>query len=744
MAGPRQSSYHLRDYWAILARRRWVVYPCVVAVTLIALVGSFLVTPLYRSTATLHIERMNPAILDFQDASRTDFAWAAYADFYQTQYRILVSEAVARRAAERLGLTSHPLFDAEERQPGLLARIKSWIPRKRSPVEVQPIDAAAAVVRGSLDVTPVRNSQLVRVTWTSTDPILAADVANAVSDAYMQFNMESRFTTSDQATEFLVDQIGKLKSEIAAIEERLQAYGEQKRIISIDDTSNITLKALSDVAERRTEAQTRLAQAEASYRAVLDASPDALPEVLNSNLINQLKQEYAAYEAEYSEKSRLFKEDWPGLQTLRSKLDQATRRLELETQRIAGQVRKTAEADYTKALNEVQNLDRLLLTQERAAQGLKRDAVEFANLQSEVDKKRETLDALITRQNEMALSTRLKDIDDATSNARVVDRARPATAPFRPDTRTNLLLGAFLGLALGVGLAVFLDYLDNTISAPNQLEALTTLPLLAVIPRHTASSSPLQRGLQGSSRRDEPVDLVVQRDGLAGASESYRDLRTALLLSSPGEAPHQIMVTSALPEEGKSATALNLAVVLSQLDRRVLLIDTDLRRPRLHKALGLENRRGVTTYLTGLEHDPHALVQASGIENLDILVSGPIPPNPSELLNSTLFAELGPKLIEQGYDHIVFDSPPTLSVADPVIVGNTVNGVIVVVRAEKTPRQSVRHALDKLEQSGVRPLGLVLNDLRPESYGYRGYYYYGGDVQDSAGSATSGKTRASG
>ena len=715
---------HLLDYWAVLRRRRYVVYLAVAAATLIALVGSFLATPLFRSTATLQIERQNPDVLAFKGLASVDYSWNAYTDFYQTQYKILASDAVARRTVDRLGLLNHPLFAVGEPRKGLVSRLRALLPSSAPGLEKDPVETAAAALRTGLEVAPVRNSTLVTVSWVSRDPALAARVANGVVDAFIQLSIESKYTTSDQATEFLVNQIGTLKNEIRDYEDRLQRYGESKGIVTIDDASNITLKALSDISERRTEAQGTLAQKEAAYKAVVGSSPEALPDVLHSDLISRLKEEYAGYEAEYYEKSRRFKDDWPGMQALKSKLDQARERLDLETREIGRRVLLSTEADYRRALEEVRNLDALVARQESAAQTLKRDGVEFANLQSEVRKKRETLNALIARQGEMALSTRLKDLDATSSNVRIVDRARTPSAAFSPNRKMNVVLGLLLGLACGVGLAFFLDYLDNTLSSPSEIEPLVGLPSLAVIPRHGPQADPLGRVRRKTGTAPaETVDLVAFRDGGAGASEAYRDLRTALLLSSAGSPPRRIMVTSALPEEGKSATAINLAVVLAQLGRRVLLVDTDLRRPRLHRAFGKSNASGMSTYLSGLESDPLRLVVGTGIENLDLVTSGPIPPNPSELLNAPIFDEAGKRFLAAGYDHIVFDSPPVLSVADPVIIGSVLDSVVLVTRAGRTPRQSLKAAVERFQQAGIRPAGVVLNDLDAEMHGYAHYRY---------------------
>lgn len=720
------SNTHLLDYWAILVHRRWVLVLTLLTFVVVALIATFTTEPLYRATTTLHIERKSPDIFTFQDLGQSEVSWTAYADFYQTQYKILSSPAVARRAAERLEWASQPAFTTTA-EPGLLARIKQLIPRSapKVKVDVDPLDAAAAQILAGTEVQPERNSQLVHVSWVSGDPMLARDVANALAAAYIGYNIQAQYATTDQAQEFLVDQIAKLKGETASIESELQSYGEKNRILSLDDSNNITLAAVMDTAQKRTVAQTRLTQAEASLSAVQQTDPAALVEVLESDLIARLRQEYAGYEAEYSEKARRFKDDWPGMQVLRSKLDQARERLDMEVERIAGQVRATAATERDTAMEEVRGLEQLLLTQEHAAQKLRRDGVEFANLNSEVTKKRDTLDGLVQRQIEMSLSSQLKDLDSTSTNIRVVEQARAPSAPFSPNPKRNLVLALMLGLATGVGFAFLLDYLDNTITTLSQLSAAVSLPLLAVIPRHRDVAA--GRKQHGALAAATDFDLIAHEESRAVVSEAYRELRTAILLSNPGEPPRRLMVTSALPQEGKTATAINLAIVLAQLGRRVVLVDTDLRRPRLHKALRKENRRGVSTFLSGLEQDVLGLVVGTGIEHLDLLPSGPIPPNPSELLDSTRFAQLSDDLLAAGYDHVLFDSPPSLSVSDPVIIASQVDVGILVVRAAKTPRQSVRLAAEKFRHTGHAKMGVVLNDLDADRQGaaYYRYQYYG-------------------
>jgi len=713
----------LLDYWEVLKRRRGIIYLCLATVVLATLIGSFLITPLYRSTVTAQIERQNPDILNVRDLASADYSFASYADFYQTQYKILASDAVARKTVERLGLVSHPRFAAGDAAPSLYGRLRALLPGTIAKIPTDPVDVAATRLLAGLEISPVRNSHLVRVSWVSPDPMLSAEIANSVLDSYIGFSLEAGYKTSDQASEFLVDQVAGLKREISELEAKLQGYGESKRIVSADDEGNITMKALSDIAAKRTQARTVLAAKEATYHAVMATPAAALPEVQRSELISRLKQEYATYEAEYSEKSKLFKDEWPGMQQLRSKMEQARTSLDVEIEEIGANVRRAAEGEYRQAVLEVRGLSQLLDDQQGAAQTLKRDAVEFKSLQSDVQKRRETLNALMTRQNEITLTTRLKDLDATSSNIRVVDRARPATAPFRPNKKLNLALGLIFGLGLGVAAALFLDSIDNTIASPAEIDRLVGLPVLAVVPHYGATNG-------RSGRRQEPalaetVDLVAHRDRSAPTSEAYRELRTAILLSNPGHPPRQIMVTSALPEEGKSSTALNLAVVLAQAGRRVLLVDADLRRPRLHKVFGIDGARGLSVYLSGLETDPLALTQKTAIEGLDVLVSGPVPPDPSELLDSQTFATMGPLFLAGGYDHIIYDTPPALAVADPVIVSAAVEATIIVAREGRTPRESLQRAVSKFAQAGTRPIGIVLNDLAAGRHGYGTYGYYG-------------------
>lgn len=739
-------SKHLLDYLSVVVRRRWIIYVAACVSVLVALVASFTAQPLYRATATLQIERQNPDILTFRDLAKVDHSWTAYADFYQTQFKILASRPVAALAAARLGVAQRAEFNTSGGGPGWLARLRSLLPRRGSTSPLSPEEIAASRVAARLEIAPIRGSQLVRVSWVGPDAALAAEVANAVAEAYIQATIQSNYQATDQAREFLVTQIATLRREIAGIEDRLQSYGESKRIVSIDETNNITLKALQDIAERLTAAQTVLAQAQAAHRSAETSPAEALPEILTSELIARLRQEYAGYEIEHSEKSRLFQDDWPGLVTLRSKLEQARERLDLETERIARQVRAGAQANYDKARGEVDNLERLLARHEQEAQGLKRDAVEYANLATDLRSKRQTLDVLMTRQNEMALSTHLKDLDSISTNIRFMERARPPVAPFRPNTSLNLVIGLMIGLSAGVTLAFFLDYLDNSVNSVEELRQLVELPVLAVIPRHAAQAA-TRLGVRSAPNLAvaDNVDLLALRDPQASACEAYRELRTSLLLFNPGHPPQRIMLTSPLPEEGKTACTVNLAIVLAQLGRRVALVDTDLRRPRLNKVFGVSNARGVSTFLSGLESDPLQLIVPTDLDKLDLLPSGPIPPNPSELLNSPIFAQLGTELLARGYDHVLFDSPPVLVVSDPMIIASVVDVKLLVVRAGRTPRNAVRQAADKLRQVGQGPLGAVLNFVElTGQIGSRYHYAYENPEDAAAPLAPSGRRASSG
>ena len=359
---------HLLDYWAVFRRRRWVLLFAVSTATTLALVGSILSTRLYRATATLQIERLNPDILSIKDLARVDYNWAAYADYYQTQYKILASEAVARGAVEALNLTAHPLFAPQQPAGSLLQKVRSLLPG--GAVRSRPADpalAAARAVLARLQVTPIRGSQLVQVSWVASDPELAAQVANALAEAYIEFNMGLQYESSGDASGFLEQQIADLKRGLNQLETTLQDYGESKNIVSIDDANNVTMRALADIAQRRTECQTALARAEATYKAVLASPEEVLAEAQNPGLINRLREDYARYEAEYSEKSRLFKADWPELQTLTSKMEQAKQRLEEGIRTTASHATLSAESEYRKAARELANLTGLVRDQERSS-----------------------------------------------------------------------------------------------------------------------------------------------------------------------------------------------------------------------------------------------------------------------------------------------------------------------------------------------------------------------------------------
>ena len=712
------SALHLRDYGRVLSERRNVLITCLVLVVAFTALFSFLAVPQYRATTTIQIERKSPEALSFGEATSSDYY--DYQDFYQTQYKVLQSRSVLRLAAERLDLPNRPEFASRKGSP--LGRLYNWgmdlFAPPAEPGAKDPWRRAVNFMDNGLTVEPVRNSKLVRLSFVDRDKQLCADAANSVADAYEQFNTDTRFTTSSQAREFLTKQVARLQSEIASEERKLQEYGTKKEILALSNgTQDISEKALGDMNGKYIEARGRLAVSQARFESTARSSPDSLPEVLTNPLITELKKQYAEVERNHSQMAERFKPDWPPLQQLQEQLDRAKERLDIETESVARQVRSAAKADYAKIKDEVEFLGNQVNSQKGEVQRVGRDAIEYASLKAGIETKRKILTDLLTRQSDNETTRALKDAP--ASNMRVVDRAEPPRGPFKPDILLNLLLSVVFGLGLGAGAALLLNYLDNTVKNELDIQRYAAVPALGFIPLY----QPLHvvGAEEPASTSQYAADVACHADTHSSFAEAFKSLRTAFLMASPERAPRHVVITSCEALEGKSTVATNLAIALTQLGRQVVIVDADLRRPRVHKVLGIPNDLGLSSFLSG-NADAADVLQETVIPNLHVVTSGPLPPNPSELLASKALETFLEKLDEQGsFDHIFFDSPPLLQMADAVLLANRMDATILVTREGRTTHQALASGAKRLRQSHARILGAVLNAV-VERFG--NYYYY--------------------
>jgi capsular exopolysaccharide synthesis family protein len=701
----------------VLSERRSVVITCLVLVVAFTALFSFLAVPQYRATTTIQIERKAPDALSFGEVTSSDYY--DYQDFYQTQYKVLQSRSVLRLAAERLDLPNRPEYASRKGSP--LSRLYDWGMDVLGFSDRSPKDpwrrAVNFMVKG-LTVEPVRNSKLVKLSFVDRDKQLCTDAANAVAEAYEQFNTDTRFTTSSQAREFLTKQVARLQSEIASEERRLQDYGTEKEILALSNgTQDISEKALGDMNSKYVDARGRLALAQARFEATARGSADSLPEVLQSPLIADLKKQYAEIERRHSQMAERFKPDWPPLQQLQEEMDRAKERLGIETEAIANQVRSVAKADYAKIKDEVEFLGSQVTSQKEEVQRVGRDAIEYASLKAGIETKRKILTDLLTRQSDNETTRALKD--SPASNMRVVDRAEAPRSAFKPDIFLNLLLSIVFGLGLGAGAALLLNYLDNTVKNELDIQRYAAVPALGFIPLY----QPLRvvGAEEPASTSQYAADVACHADNHSSFAEAFKSLRTAFLMASPERAPRHIVITSCEALEGKSTVATNLAIALTQLGRRIVIVDADLRRPRLHKVLGIPNDQGLSSFLSG-NADVTEILQESSIPNLLVVTSGPLPPNPSELLASKALDTFLERLDEQGaFDHVFFDSPPLLQMADAVLLANRMDATILVTREGRTTHQALSSGAKRLRQSHARILGAVLNAV-VERFG--NYYYY--------------------
>jgi polysaccharide biosynthesis transport protein len=763
LASEPASEFNLGEYLAMV-RRHWKLAVVCCALGLAGAGIHYAITPkAYQATTTIQIERRNLTPLSNSQNPWLENYWNM--EFYPTQYELLQSRGLAERVVKSLDLMEDPAFN-----PGAA---REGANRANAEGDDAVLGSLADSIRGGLAVEPVRNTQLVQLSFRAATPEFAAKAANAFAEAYIDMGVEDRYATAGKASTFLSSQIEKLKLEVQDKETQLQAFSRRSDIVTMDPATNVTLKRLEALNSQYGEAKKGRIEREAQYHETLNGPRGSMADSLSSGVVSDQRSQLLKLERDYETRLKTYKPDFPDMVTLKAEIEKARQHLNEVTGEQVEKAKNNALAAYQTALRQEQELAQELTKLKGEAIDQNSAAVEYTNLKVEIQTRRDLLDELMRKQSETEVAVRLQDTRQ--SNIRIIDKALVPGGPFQPSLRKDGTYGLLLGLLFGVGCAVLIEFLDRTVKSPEEIERKLGLPTLAVIQDLMESGKSYGYSAYGygyGEGAEEPaparpsraagtgwrekkkvlaaataaplsqIELVPHERPRTLISESYRSLRTALLLSSARELK-AIAVTSAVAGEGKTATASNLAVVLAQLGRQVLLVDCDLRKPRLHQVFRVSNRSGLVNQLTATA-DPESVFLPTEVPNLWLTPSGPIPPNPSELLSSDRMRDWL-KAMRARFDYVVIDTPPALAVTDATIIGLLADGVVLTLRSGKVTREEARLCRDRLRQSGVKILGAVLNRYRSLQTGlgkrYRYYESYGAEEgeprkADKAGSGS--------
>jgi succinoglycan biosynthesis transport protein ExoP len=727
---------HLREYWQIVLKRRWVVLTCLLVIFSTVAIGTLKQKPIYQGKVLVEINPEQPNVLNFKEVLQIS---SVDVDSYrETQYKVLQSRTLAERVTQTLQLYKNPEFYRNRWPFGLIKTDPDKIPSASDP---GPPDTSADYYRNSVkhfidsvDVAPVRRSNLVEVSFDSEDPKLAARVANQLAADYIYQNLQVKWDETVKASEWLQDQLVGLKAKLEKSEDSLQAYAQTNSILFVEEKKNLVNERLAQLQEEYTKAQAERFQKESLYSLVQAGKVQDLPGFLSNRLIQDLAVRLSELERDYSQLTATVKPDYPKAVALKKQIDTVQSALDHQKKALAQNIVD----EYRSAVANEKYLSQALEQQKKDVNEIAEKSIQYNILKREVDTNKQLYEGLLTRLKEAQVSAGLK-----ASNVRIVDAAETPKTPIKPRVVLNLALGVILGLGLGIGLAVFQEYLDNTLKTPDEVETLLRLPSLGVLPSFAANGA-------GKTADEKSLSLASARQATARAPaiqtnsslvEAFRSLRTSILLSA-NPVPKMLLITSALPGEGKTTITVNLGATLASLGNKVVIVDCDMRRPACHRSTGVPNKPGFVQCLTGHVGLPDAILPVPGVANLSVIPCGPIPPNPAEVLSAPIAGELLRQLRSE-FEYVLLDSPPLLSVADSRILSTLTDAVVLVVRAYETPYDVVRRARTLLYGAGARILGVALNDVdfRREGYGYgyKGYYYrygygYGYGGQSSEGS----------
>ena len=725
----------LRDYLRVILKRRWTVITVFTIIVITVAIHAFTATPIYESTVRMVIEKENPNVVSIEEVMAVD---ASGSDYYQTQYKIIESRSVAREVIERLGLDKSEEFFPKPKDAffsNLIRSIRETIVGWRESIVslLKSEDEANSETSGEYDtdsllvsdfinritVKPIRNSRLVDVSFQAKSPFLCTKISNTLASAYIDQNLETKLEAVQNAGKWLHNRIEEERKKVGQAEQALLRYKERHGIVT-DFSSNVeqvTAQKLAQINAQVVDAESKRVEAETRYKQALAllGSPDMLdsiPEVLNNELIRQIKSMEVELYKRMSELSRKYGQKHPRMVALESELKTLQQRKAQEVDRVVNSLRN----EYRVALAKEMSLKEALAKQKKESLALNQKAIQYGVLQREVESARRMYDVLIKRFKETTLTE-----DMRTGNIRIIDRAEVPEYPVKPRKKLNILLAIIVGLFGGIGLAFFFEYLDNTIKIPEDVKQHLKIPYLGPVPVFAT---------QSAGNPDDAIkpELVTLHSPKSTASESYRGIRTSILFSSAESTPQVILVSSVGPGEGKTLTTANLAITMAQYGSKVIVLDCDMRKPKMDRLLGVSRDQGMSNILVG----SGGRVLHTRIANLDVIPSGPIPPNPSEILGSARMGSLI-RTLRKRYTRILIDSPPSTAVTDAVALSQCVDGVVMVIRAGNTAREVVKNGITQFKAVGANILGTVLNCVgvgRDSYYYYQySYDYYGEDGQ---------------
>ena len=714
---------HLHDYLDVILRYKWLIISFLALTFITTLIVTLSSPKLYKASGSIAIYSKNQNITKFEEVLIAEIQTK---EFFQTQVELLKNNALALLVIEKLNLAEHPvvkklLFEGKKTGPtakfmgmltdlfkNLIGQLKFKDQKTTDPVliigeETSGQRAMLSFLQNNLEVSPRRNTVIIEVAFTSADRNLSQQMANAFMEEFIHWDMEKKIDASRLAREFIMKQIERARIDLEKAEEDLNRFAKQAGIVSLDSRLNSVYRQLEELNSALAISEADLIAKESVYKQASLDGPSHLPQVMNSPVIANLKNDYARLRSEYENLTVTFHDDYPSVQSLKKMMNSISERLAGEEEKIFLSV----ENEYRATMMNVKNLQIRIEKQKQLVIDLNERTTQYKIMAREVETNKEIYQSLLQRTKEIE-----SIIGVSSSNIQIIDKAMLPINPFKPNVKLNLLLAIVVGLTGGIGLAFFLEYFSDTISNPDEISDRFHVPILGVVPLSKTS--------------EFPVEHTFVKDPQAPLSEAMRSTKISIQLSGTPFQAKSFVLTSTKPMEGKSAMAANLALAFASAGERVILIDADMRKPKLHKFFHCHDdasRPGLSQFLAGVSSQ--GLVCQNGVSNVCFIPAGPIPPNPVELLASDRFAMLIQNLTMR-FDRVIVDAPPWLSFADSLVISQHMGGIVLVSSMGETTRGALLHFKKSALRSHAKILGCIINKVNfSNRFGYQSYYQYG-------------------